>query len=175
MKKLLVVVDMQNDFVDGALANENAKAIVPAMKEFIGGWKDDVVFTRDTHTEEYMETLEGRKLPVTHCVKGTEGHEVIPELKPFAEQIAANGGRAYIDKPVFGAEELGLFVRENGYDDVTLIGVCTGICVISNAVIIRAFNPETDVNVVANLCACLTPETHQTALDAMKTFQVNII
>ena len=99
----------------------------------------------------------------------------IPELKPFAEQIAANGGRAYIDKPVFGAEELGLFVRENGYDDVTLIGVCTGICVISNAVIIRAFNPETDVNVVADLCACLTPETHQTALDAMKTFQVNII
>lgn len=175
MKKLLVVVDMQKDFVDGALANENAMAIVPAVQKFVGEWKDDIVFTRDTHTKEYMETLEGKKLPVKHCVTGTEGHELIPELKPFADRIEQNGGRAYIDKPVFGAEELGRFVRDNGYDEVTLIGVCTGICVISNAVVVRTFNPETDVNVVANLCACLTPETHQTALDAMKTFQVNII
>ena len=175
MKKLLVVVDMQKDFVDGALANEYAKAIVPAMVDYIGKWNDDIVFTRDTHEENYMDTLEGKKLPVVHCVRGTEGHELIPELKPFAQKILDNGGQAYIDKPVFGAEELGRFVRDGGYDDVTLIGVCTGICVISNAVVIRTFNPETDVNVIGGLCACITPETHQTALNAMKTFQVNII
>jgi len=167
MKELLVVVDMQKDFVDGALANPNAQAIVPAVTEFVKNWKGDIVFTRDTHNAEYMNTLEGKKLPVPHCLKGTDGWEVIDELKPYVKRA--------IDKPVFGSVELGEFVRKNGYDEVTLIGVCTGICVISNAVIVRAASPETNVKVIGDLCACLTAETHQTALDAMKTFQVDVI
>ncbi|MBQ6106458.1 MAG: cysteine hydrolase [Lachnospiraceae bacterium] len=167
MKKLLIVVDMQKDFVDGALANPNAQAIVPAVTEFVKNWKDDVLFTRDTHTEAYMDTLEGKKLPVIHCVKGTPGWEIIDELKPFVKDV--------IDKPVFGSWELGERIREDGYDDVTLIGVCTGICVISNAAIVRAANPETNVKVMKDLCACITPETHRIALDAMKTFQVDVL
>lgn len=167
MKKLLIVVDMQKDFVDGALANPNAQAIVPAVTEFVKNWKDDVFFTRDTHTEAYMDTLEGKKLPVIHCVKGTPGWEIIDELKPFVKDV--------IDKPVFGSWELGERIREGGYDDVTLIGVCTGICVISNAAIVRAANPETNVRVMKDLCACITPETHRIALDAMKTFQVDVL
>lgn len=167
MKKLLIVVDMQKDFVDGALANPNAQAIVPAVTEFVKNWKDDVLFTRDTHTEAYMDTLEGKKLPVIHCVKGTPGWEIIDELKPFVKDV--------IDKPVFGSWELGERIREGGYDDVTLIGVCTGICVISNAAIVRAANPETNVRAMKDLCACITPETHQIALDAMKTFQVDVL
>ena len=167
MKKLLIVVDMQKDFVDGALANPNAQAIVPAVTEFVKNWKDDVLFTRDTHTEAYMDTLEGKKLPIIHCVKGTPGWEIIDELKPFVKDV--------IDKPVFGSWELGERIREDGYDDVTLIGVCTGICVISNAAIVRAANPETNVRVMKDLCACITPETHQIALDAMKTFQVDVL
>lgn len=167
MKKLLIVVDMQKDFVDGALANPNAQAIVPAVTEFVKNWKDDVLFTRDTHTEAYMDTLEGKKLPVIHCVKGTPGWEIIDELKPFVKDV--------IDKPVFGSWELGERIREGGYDDVTLIGVCTGICVISNAAIVRAANPETNVRVMKDLCACITPETHRIALDAMKTFQVDVL
>ena len=162
MKKLLIVVDMQKDFVDGALANPNAQAIVPAVTEFVKNWKDDVLFTRDTHTEAYMDTLEGKKLPVIHCVKGTPGWEIIDELKPFVKDV--------IDKPVLGER-----IREDGYDDVTLIGVCTGICVISNAAIVRAANPETNVKVMKDLCACITPETHRIALDAMKTFQVDVL
>ena len=167
MKKLLIVVDMQKDFVDGALANPNAQAIVPAVTEFVKNWKDDVLFTRDTHTEAYMDTLEGKKLPVIHCVKCTPGWEIIDELKPFVKDV--------IDKPVFGSWELGERIREGGYDDVTLIGVCTGICVISNAAIVRAANPEINVRVMKDLCACITPETHQIALDAMKTFQVDVL
>ena len=167
MKKLLIVVDMQKDFVDGALANPNAQAIVPAVTEFVKNWKDDVLFTRDTHTEAYMDTLEGKKLPVIHCVKCTPGWEIIDELKPFVKDV--------IDKPVFGSWELGERIREGGYDDVTLIGVCTGICVISNASIVRTASPETNVKVMKDLCACITPETHQIALDAMKTFQVDVL
>lgn len=175
MKKLLVVVDMQNDFVTGALANENAQAIVADVVSYLDEWKEDIVFTRDTHTDDYMNTLEGRKLPVKHCVKGTEGWEVIESLKPFVEAIVERGGQAYIDKPVFGATELGIFVKENGYEEVTLIGVCTGICVINNAMIVRTMNPETNVKVVEHLCACITKETHDTAIAAMKTFQVDIV
>ena len=167
MKKLLIVVDMQKDFVDGALANPNAQAIVPAVTEFVKNWKDDILFTRDTHTEAYMDTLEGKKLPVVHCVKGTPGWEIIDELKPYVKDV--------IDKPVFGSWELGERIRKDGYDEVTLIGVCTGICVISNASIVRAASPETNVRVMKDLCACITPETHQTALEAMKTFQVDVL
>lgn len=167
MKKLLVVVDMQKDFVDGALANPYAQAIVPAVTDYVKNWEDDILFTRDTHTEDYMNTLEGKKLPVPHCICGTAGQEVIDELKPYVNKA--------IDKPVFGSWELGELVRNEGYEEVTLIGVCTGICVISNAVIIRAASPETNVRVVKDLCACITPETHQTAIDAMKTFQVDIL
>lgn len=175
MKKLLVVVDMQKDFVDGALANPMAQKLIPAMKEYLENWKDDMIFTRDTHTEDYLSTQEGRKLPVVHCVRGTAGWQVVEELRGFAEAIEKKGGRAYLDKPVFGSEELGVLVRENAYEEVTLIGVCTGICVINNAMIVRTMNPETEVRVVEDLCACVTEETHRTALEAMKTFQVEIV
>ena len=167
MKKLLIVVDMQKDFVDGALANPYAQAIVPAVTEFVKNWKDDILFTRDTHTETYMDTLEGKKLPVIHCVKGTPGWEIIDELKPFVKDV--------IDKPVFGSWELGERVKAAGYDEVTLIGVCTGICVLSNAVLLKAFAPQVPVKVIAELCACVTPQSHETALAAMATCQVDIV
>ena len=169
MKKLLVVVDMQNDFVTGCLGTKEAQEITGAVAEFVKGFDGGVVFTRDTHGEDYMNTQEGKKLPVPHCLKGSEGWEIVPELKGLTEGVKV------FDKPTFGSTELAEYVKNGNYDEVTLIGVCTGICVMSNALLIKAFNIEVPVKVIADLCACVTPDTHQTALDAMATCQVEII
>ena len=170
MKKLLVVVDMQNDFVCGVLGTEQARAVADRVAKrvraaFANG--ESVVFTRDTHHENYLSTAEGQKLPVAHCLQKSHGWEIIDELDTAGAKI--------IDKCTFGSTELGEYVRENAFDAVELIGVCTDMCVISNAILIKAFAPETDVCVRENCCAGVTVESHRTALQAMAACQIEIL
>ena len=171
MQDILIVVDMQNDFIDGALGTAEAVAIVPKVVEKVRGFKGTVIFTRDTHSEDYMQTQEGRNLPVPHCIKGSHGWEVCPALEPLRTGLT-------IDKPTFGSAELGALLRELDAKDpvgsITLVGLCTDICVISNAMIAKAFLPEVPVTVDAACCAGVTPESHLNALSAMKMCQVRI-
>lgn len=171
MKKILLVVDMQNDFISGALGSNEAEAIVENAVKRVNEFDGEVIFTRDTHFENYEQTQEGRKLPVRHCIKDTYGWEVCDELKalPVYEKSRK------IDKLTFGSDELAVFVKEEKPDEVYLLGLCTDICVISNAMIVKAFSPETEVTVFADSCAGVTPDSHKTALDAMKMCQINII
>ena len=169
MQKILVVVDMQNAFIDGALGTKEAVAIVPYVKEVIENFDGKILFTRDTHFENYMDTQEGHNLPVPHCIKGTEGWEICPELKALCTEEP-------IDKITFGSKELPDIVKEmSDLESITLIGLCTDICVISNAMILKAFYPETPIIIDAKACAGVTPESHQTALNAMKMCQIQII
>ena len=171
MQDILIVVDMQNDFIDGALGTAEAVAIVPKVAEKVRGFKGTVIFTRDTHDENYMQTKEGRNLPVPHCVKGSHGWEVCPALEPLRTGLT-------IDKPTFGSAELGKVLLEldtkEPVGSITLVGLCTDICVISNAMIAKAFLPEVPVTVDAACCAGVTPESHRNALNAMKMCQVRI-
>jgi nicotinamidase-related amidase len=243
MKKLLIVVDMQNDFVTGSLGSIQAEKIVPAVKAKIEEYKrsgDHVIFTRDTHTEDYLDTQEGKRLPAIHCVIGTEGHRIIDDLD--------TSGCEVLDKPTFGSIELAeklagncidsrcydgkidkLFCDEknhkqdddwivndlnvndlnvndlnvndlnvndlnvydlnvndlnvndlnvndlNVYDEIELCGLCTDICVVSNALILKAMLPETKVSVDASCCAGVTDESHRAALLTMKMCQVNVL
>ena len=171
MQDILIVVDMQNDFIDGALGTAEAVAIVPKVVEKVKGFKGTVIFTRDTHGENYMQTQEGRNLPVSHCIKGSHGWEVCPALEPLRTGLT-------IDKPTFGSAELGKLLLEfdakEPVGSITLAGLCTDICVISNAMIAKAFLPEVPVTVDAACCAGVTPESHRNALSAMKMCQVRI-
>ena len=171
MKKLLIVVDMQTDFVTGALGTKEAQAIVPMVAEKIQKAKEegtDVIFTLDTHEENYLDTQEGKQLPVPHCIKNTEGWILVPELRPLA------GGCMSVEKPTFGSTRLAHIVGRAGYDEIELIGLCTDICVISNAMILKASVPETPISVDASCCAGVTPESHANALAAMKMCQIAI-
>ena len=166
MKKTLVVVDMQKDFIDGALGTKEAVAIVNNVKNKIAMYKengDEIIFTRDTHQENFMETNEGKHLPVVHCIEGTEGWKI-------GEGVEVEGA-LYIDKPSFG------YMNWKDYDleEVEIIGLCTDICVVSNALIIKATFPEIKVTVDASCCAGVTPETHKAALITMKMCQVEVI
>lgn len=171
MQDILIVVDMQNDFIDGALGTSEAVAIVPKVVEKVKGFKGTVIFTRDTHGENYMQTQEGRNLPVSHCIKGSHGWEVCPALDPLRTGLT-------IDKPTFGSAELGKQLLEldakEPVGSITLVGLCTDICVISNAMIAKAFLPEVPITVDAACCAGVTPESHRNALNAMKMCQVRI-
>lgn len=169
MSKLLVVVDMQKDFVDGSLGTKEAVAIVPQVVQEIENFDGDIVFTLDTHSSIYLETQEGKNLPVPHCIKGTEGWKLDKAIEPLAS------GRRIFEKPTFGSVELAEYVADSDYDDITLIGLCTDICVLSNAMLIKAFLPEVKVSVKADSCAGVTPESHENALLAMKMCQINII
>ena len=173
--KVLVVVDMQNDFVDGALGTKEACAIVPDVVKTIEGFDGKIVATRDTHAENYMDTQEGKHLPVIHCVKGTEGWKINSEIQKALDERQA----VVIDKPTFGSVELGKYVRkldrEEPVDEILLIGVCTDICVISNALLLKAYLPEVPVRVTASCCAGVTPEQHEQALEAMKPCQIEIV
>lgn len=173
MRDILVVVDMQKDFIDGALGTPEAVAIVPAVVEKIREFEGDILFTRDTHFENYMETQEGRNLPVPHCIRGTEGWQICRELQSFAENAPI------IDKTTFGSMELGPVlqdIHENGpISSITFVGLCTDICVISNVMIAKAFLPEVPIIVDASCCAGVTPDSHKTALASMRTCQVQII
>ena len=168
MKKLLVVVDMQKDFIDGALGTSEAQKIVGNVKEKIENYDGDVVFTLDTHSEIYLSTQEGKNLPVEHCIKGTSGWELDANLKALAQ------GRQIFEKPTFGSVELAEYVVSKEYTEVELIGLCTDICVISNAMLIKAFLPEVKVAVDALCCAGVTPESHNNALSAMAMCQIEI-
>ena len=172
--KILIVVDMQRDFIDGALGTAEAEAIVPAAKRKIAsylGAGGSVIFTRDTHGPDYMDTQEGRKLPVPHCIRGTDGWEIPDDI--YCE------GCPVIDKPTFGSWELAERLSETDASDkiesVELIGLCTDICVISNAMLIKARLPEAPVTVDAGCCAGVTPESHERALKAMEACQIEVI
>lgn len=169
MKKLLVVIDMQNDFVFGALGSKEAVAILPAVKAEIEKAKSEgwtVVFTRDTHGEDYLSTKEGKNLPVSHCLKDTEGWQIVEGL--YTDELI-------FDKPTFGSELLATFVKEEEFDEVTLLGVCTDICVVSNALLIKAKCPETSVRLVEKACAGVTPASHAAAVQTMRSCQVEIV
>jgi len=176
-KKLLIVVDMQNDFVTGALKNEEGIKMVPVVVEkvktaFENG--DIVVFTKDTHENNYMETEEGANLPVPHCIKDSWGWEVIDELKEYAQKSEA----VYL-KETFGSAELGkeisrIIAANKDITKIELIGLCTDICVISNAVIAKAFAPNIPIFVDATCCAGVTPASHDIAIQAMETIHVHV-
>lgn len=171
MQKVLVVVDMQNDFIDGALGSDQAQAILPYVIEKVKGFDGPILFTRDTHEEGYLETQEGKNLPVPHCIRNTEGWEIQEDLEALRTREA-------IDKPSFGSTELPKRLKELNNQDpiekITFLGLDTDICVISNALITKAFFPEIPVVVDAKGCAGVTPQSHQTALDAMKACQITI-
>ena len=172
MQDFLVVVDMQNDFIDGALGSDMAGAIVEGVAEKIASFAGGVIFTRDTHTDSYLDTREGRLLPVPHCIKGTEGWQLHPKIKEVA------GAHPIIDKPTFGSTELASrLLEENEREkigEVTLVGLCTDICVISCAMLVKATLPEAEVTVISHLCAGVSEESHKTALSAMKACQINV-
>lgn len=171
MKNYLIVVDMQNDFIDGALGTKEAAAIVGKVAEKIRAFDGDVIFTRDTHGEEYLTTQEGKNLPVEHCICGSEGWLIRKGLEEIRPAIV-------IDKPTFGSAELGALLAQRDFEEkigeITLVGLCTDICVISNALLIKAFLPETAIRVDASCCAGVTPQSHQNALAAMKMCQIAI-
>ena len=166
--KYLIVVDMQNDFIDGALGSPEAVAIVPYVTELVKGFDGKVYFTRDTHFDNYMDSQEGKNLPVKHCVKDTQGWKICGELEQLRKTKA-------IDKITFGSKELIDVLRdEKDIESITFVGLCTDICVISNVMLVKAFYPEIPLIVDAKGCAGVTPESHRTALDAMKAIQVEI-
>ena len=173
MRKILVAVDLQNDFIDGALGTKEAVAIVDKACQVISSYDEkNVIATRDTHGENYFETQEGRNLPVRHCIRGTDGWQINGKI-----QTALRGAKI-IDKPSFGSVELAECVRSLAAKEeisVTLIGLCTDICVVSNALLIKAFCPEVPVSVVASACAGVTPQAHQAALATMQSCQVQVL
>lgn len=166
MKKTLIVVDMQNDFIDGSLGTKEAIAIVPNVQKKIEEYQkrgDEIVFTRDTHGEDYLQTSEGKKLPVAHCIMGSHGWNI-------AEGLEVPNGK-YIDKSNFGWTHW----NDNAFEEVEMVGLCTDICVVSNALILKAMFPDANITVDASCCAGVTPETHKAALETMKMCQINII
>lgn len=169
--KVLVVVDMQNDFIDGSLGTKEAVAIVPNVVKKIKEFDGLVLATRDTHFENYMETQEGKNLPVMHCIKDTNGWQLRPEIEELITTMP-------IDKPTFGSVALGEYLldlsKSEDIESVTLIGLCTDICVISNAMVIKANLPEVPIIVDASCCAGVSPESHTQALEAMKVCQIKI-
>lgn len=167
--KTLIVIDMQNDFVTGTLANPAAEAIIPFIKsECESGKYDGIIFTQDTHGDNYLEKQEGKNLPIKHCVRKTEGWEIVPELRGFAHSYNT------IEKGRFGSTQWMTIAFLPG-DEITLVGTCTDICVISNALILKSTFPETKITVLAKGCAGLTPEKHAAALEVMKSCQINVV
>ena len=176
MKNILIVVDMQNDFVSGALGSTEAAAIVSGVEDAVrkaAKAGHTIIFTRDTHDESYLESQEGKNLPVPHCIRNTPGWEIIDELKPYSHN------RLIIDKPGFGSRELGEVLagmNEGGkIESITLLGLCTDICVISNAMLIKAYLPEVPIRILADCCAGVSPASHENALNAMAVCQIEII
>ncbi len=170
MSKYLIVVDMQKDFVDGALGTAEAQAILPKVREKIAEYRmkgDNIIFTRDTHTEDYMQTNEGKYLPVEHCIKGSCGWQIYDGLALEDDVI--------IDKPTFGYLDWAKYIKPSSELSIELIGLCTDICVVSNALILKAIFPEARVSADGSACAGVTPETHNAALATMKMCQVEVV
>lgn len=183
--RTLIVVDMQKDFVDGALGTKEAQAIVPAVCRKIQSFDGDIILTQDTHRPDYLDTQEGHNLPVPHCVKDTDGWKLDDAVSiaiSDRDDQRRNGGKwtpVYsVTKPTFGSVDLGQYLCEQAQssdiDEIVLIGLCTDICVISNALLLKAFLPEVKITVDAACCAGVTPESHENALRAMRMCQINI-
>lgn len=169
MKRLLVVVDMQNDFISGALSSPEAEKIVPAVKDLVAREKQagtKIVFTQDTHGENYFQTQEGKRLPVLHAVFATKGWEIVPPLREGAAHVFQKGA--------FGCLELAEFARDGGFEQIILCGVCTDVCVVSNALLIKAYCPEAEIAVVKNACAGTSRQNHEAALATMKSCQITV-
>ena len=176
MKKILIAVDLQNDFIDGALGTKEAEAIVPAAAARIREYRKEgaeIIATLDTHGEDYMQTREGKKLPVPHCIRGTEGWQLNPVIRE------ALGDCTLVEKPTFGSVRLPEILQENMEpgDEVTieLIGLCTDICVVSNALLLKAVFPEAEIAVNPACCAGVTPEKHRAALETMQSCQIDLV
>jgi len=170
MKKLLIVVDMQNDFVSGALGTKQAEIILPKVQAKVAEYKasgDDIIFTRDTHFDDYLATQEGKSLPVAHCISGTDGHKIV-------DCLDTEGCKVY-DKSTFGSILMAKEIAAGGYDEIEICGLCTDICVVSTALILKAQVPETMITVDASRCAGVDEEGHKAALLTMKSCQVNVI
>jgi len=171
-KQYLVVVDMQKDFVNGALGTGEAEAIVPAVLAKVRNFEGQVIFTKDTHYEDYLSTSEGKMLPVEHCIKGKEGWMLIEELEQYCREQQS----PVYEKNTFGCKELAqdLYVKHEaeGIESIELVGLCTDICVVSNALLLKAFLPEVRISVDASCCAGVTPLKHQAALETMASCQI---
>ena len=182
MNKLLIVVDMQNDFIDGALGTPEAQAIVPKVVEKIKSWEGHMLFTRDSHDANYLNTNEGRHLPIPHCIVENhhgDGFALNDTVHQAGVDAVIHGrcaeGFSVINKSTFGSIELAKTVKEGAYDYVELVGLCTDICVVTNALLIKTYCPEATVVVDASCCAGVTPESHKAALLTMKMCQVDVI
>ena len=170
MGKLLLVVDMQNDFIHGALGTKEAMEILPKVIDKIKNHKGEIIFTRDTHGKEYLKTQEGKNLPVEHCIEGTYGWQLHEEIQRLAEKKESR----IINKPSFGSLELPNIIKDFKISNIEIVGLCTDICVISNAMILKAAMPEVNISVDSSCCAGVTPESHDNALKAMKMCQIEI-
>lgn len=172
--RYLIVVDMQKDFVNGALGTPEAEQIVPAVLQKVETFEGEVLFTKDTHFEDYLSTSEGKQLPVAHCIKGTDGWMLIEEL----EQYCASHSSVVYEKNTFGckklAEDMLAKHEKESVDSIELIGLCTDICVVSNALLLKAFLPEVEIFVDAECCAGVTPAAHQAALQTMGSCQIMV-
>ena len=172
MRKMLIVIDMQNDFIDGALGTKEAQAIVGAVKEKIRSYPaEDVIATMDTHRPDYMDTQEGKNLPVMHCIRGTDGWQIRPEIARLL------GAAKIYEKPTFGSMDLASDLKDlSGKEELELelVGLCTDICVVSNALLLKAAMPEVKISVDASCCAGVTPEKHQAALETMRSCQIHV-
>ena len=166
--RVLVVVDMQNDFIYDALGSDEAIKIVPYVKQVIDGFDGKVIYTRDTHQNNYLETQEGKNLPVPHCIINTKGHEIISSLDTSSNLI--------IDKPTFGSIELQEYLKKiENLESVTFIGVCTDICVVSNAIMAKAALPQTPIRIIMKATSSVDLETHKKSIDVMKSMQIEVI
>lgn len=180
-KKILVVVDMQNDFITGALKNDEALKIIPNVEKKLKDALDngdEIIFTMDTHEKDYLETEEGKNLPVTHCIDKTNGWEICSELRSIYEKGEYQDRIRFISKETFGSKKLGEYIEEIGRDaeisQIELVGICTDICVISNALLSKAYAPNVPVYVDAACCAGVTPTSHDTAIAAMEACHIHI-
>ena len=173
MRKLLIVIDMQNDFIDAALGTKEAVSIVDAVKEKIRSYPaEDVIATMDTHGENYMDTQEGKYLPVPHCIRGTEGWKIRPDIEELLK-----GAKIY-EKPTFGSMKMAADLKalsEKEEIELELIGLCTDICVASNALLLKAVMPEVKISVDPACCAGVTPEKHEAALETMRSCQIQVV
>lgn len=171
MKKLLIVIDMQNDFIDGPLGTPEAEAIVDAVKDKIRSYPaGDIFATMDTHESDYLSTQEGRNLPVEHCIKGTDGWRIRPDIAELLTEAAV------FEKPTFGSVRMAEAVKAiEDLEEIELIGLCTDICVVSNALLLKATLPEVKICVDSRCCAGVTPEKHLAALETMRSCQIEVI
>lgn len=168
---MLIVVDMQNDFINGSLGTPEAEAVVTNVEKKIREWEGLVVATRDTHSANYLETQEGRNLPVVHCVEDTDGWQINQQIQAALDEKGAQT----INKPTFGSVALAMMLMQCGVSEIQLVGLCTDICVVSNALLLKANMPEVPISVDASCCAGVTPAKHDAAIETMKSCQINIL